>query len=54
MNALGIKSELKLYDGATHGFFNLGKGDGSAYRQTITEMDEFLRSVGFIPASSAN
>lgn len=48
MKAIGIRSELKLYEGQGHGFFNLSKGDGSNYRQTLVEMDQFLASIGFI------
>ena len=46
MKALGIKSELKLYQGEGHGFFNPGKGD--SYPQTLVEMDEFLTELGFL------
>ena len=48
MKAVGSRSELMLFEGATHGFFNKGRGDGSAYRQTVQAMDAFLTSLGFL------
>ena len=50
MRAVGVKSELLLFDGRPHGFFNITKGDGSDYRATVKAMDEFLREVGIIRA----
>ena len=46
MKSLGIKSELKLYEGEAHGFFNMGKGD--SYPKTLVQMDQFLTDVGFL------
>lgn len=48
MIAVGSDSVLKLYDGEPHGFFNLSKGDGSNYRDTVVAMDEFLKKHGFL------
>ncbi len=48
MKSLGSKSELKLYEGESHGFFNQTKGDGQNYAKTIKQMDSFLTSIGFI------
>ena len=53
MQDLGIKSELCLYEGAQHGFFNHKKDGGKWYRLTITEMDRFLTNLGWIQADSA-
>jgi acetyl esterase/lipase len=44
--AVGSRSELHLYEGATHGFFNKGKGD--AYPDTVIKMDDFLNSLGWL------
>jgi len=47
MRKLGNRSELFVYPGQPHGFFNQGKpGDGFA--QTLAEMDRFLVSLGWI------
>ena len=47
MRALGNRSELLVYPGQPHGFFNQGKpGDG--YSNTLAEMDRFLVSLGWI------
>lgn len=48
MQEVGSRSELMLFEGATHGFFNFGRGDGSAYRRTVHAMDVFLTSLGFL------
>lgn len=46
------RCELVGLDGAGHGFFNHGRGDGSAYRETVRRMDEFLQSLGFLQAEA--
>lgn len=47
MRDLGNRSELLVYPGQPHGFFNQGKpGDG--YSNTLAEMDRFLVSLGWI------
>lgn len=48
MQAQGVKSALRLYAGAGHGFFNTNKEDGMWYQYTIKEMDEFLRDLGWL------
>jgi len=48
MIAAGSISELHLYEGEPHGFFNAGKGDGSNYRDTVSKMDRFLESLGYL------
>lgn len=47
MEQVGSRSELMLFEGASHGFFNHGRGDGSAYIQTVAAMDKFLDSLGY-------
>lgn len=47
---LGISSELHLYEGQPHGFFNLklGQGKPQAFRDTILKTDAFLTSLGYL------
>jgi acetyl esterase/lipase len=45
MKELGLKSELHLYEGAEHGFFNSGK---KWFPMTIVEMDKFLTELGWL------
>ena len=47
MRKLGNRSELFVYPGQAHGFFNPGK-PGNGYLQTLAEMDRFLVSLGWI------
>jgi acetyl esterase/lipase len=47
MNKQGVRSELRLYAGAGHGFFNKNKSD-VWYPLTIEEVDEFLVSLGWL------
>ena len=47
MKELGNRSELVVYPGQPHGFFNKGKpGDG--HSKTLEEMDRFLNSLGWL------
>lgn len=48
MEQEGVKSELFLYEGQPHGFFNYGKDDNKWYEKTITETDRFFVSLGWI------
>lgn len=48
MQDVGSKSELMLFEGEPHGFFNFGKGDGSNYRDTVAAMDKFLKELGYV------
>jgi len=48
MKKVNVRSELRLYEDAGHGFFNAGKHDGKWYRKTVAEMDEFLVSLGWL------
>lgn len=45
MQDVGVRSELVLYDGRGHGFFNNPK-DG---KDTLAKTVEFLRSLGYLP-----
>lgn len=48
MEDVGSRSELMLWEGAEHGFFNPGKGDGTAYHETVAAMDRFLTELGYL------
>ncbi len=45
MRSLGIRSDLHLYEGEKHGFFNKSK-----YEETLIETDKFLTSLGYLQA----
>jgi len=47
MRKLGNRSELFVYPGQVHGFFNQGKL-GNGYKLTLAEMDRFLVSLGWL------
>lgn len=44
----GSYCDLVLYAEAKHGFFNKGHKDGLYYRQTLQEIENFLRARSFI------
>lgn len=48
MEKAGVRSDLHIYEGQGHGFFNLKHGEQGRYRQTVYEADRFLASLGFI------
>ena len=48
MRDLGCRSELYLYEGRAHGFFNHGRGTGEDYKDTLRHADAFLASIGFL------
>ncbi|SVD76264.1 uncharacterized protein METZ01_LOCUS429118, partial [marine metagenome] len=43
----GSRSDLHVYAGQPHGFFNKGK-KGNYYEKTVLEMDKFLISLGWL------
>lgn len=45
MKALGVRSELRIYKGQPHGFFN-----GAKREETTRDMVDFLASLGFVEA----
>jgi len=51
MRAFGVCSVLHVYPGAGHGFFNYGRGGGTAYHDTVEKMTAFLAELGFIEDS---
>ena len=46
--AVGVRSELHLYKGQPHGFFNHKNDDGKWYRKTVVAADRFLASLGWL------
>jgi len=53
MEAVGSRSELRLYEGQGHGFFNARafrkkKGVSEYYVKTVRQMDLFLASLGWL------
>ena len=51
MRALGLKSDLHLYEGQPHGFFNESKGGAEIFLDTIRKMDRFLVEIGYLKGS---
>ena len=47
MEKVGSRSDLHVYAGQPHGFFNKGK-KGNYYEKTVLEMDRFLISLGWL------
>ena len=48
MKAVGARCELVAFEGKGHGFFNVGRDGGDAYRKTVRAMDRFLASLGWL------
>ena len=44
--ALGVNSQLHLYEGQKHGFFNYGRNEH--FEITLLEADKFLSSLGYL------
>ena len=53
---LGVPSELHIYEGQPHGFFNHGKSNNRYYLATVKASDEFLQKLGWLngPATIGN
>jgi len=51
LKAAGVKSELYLYEGKPHGFFNESKGGFDTFADTVRKMDAFLVAIGFLEGS---
>ncbi|MFP6854496.1 MAG: alpha/beta hydrolase, partial [Opitutales bacterium] len=47
MEKIGSRSDLHVYAGQSHGFFNQGR-KGGYYEKTVLEMDKFLVSLGWL------
>lgn len=48
LKQLGVRSELVLFAGKAHGFFNYGRGGGVDYYETVLATDRFLASLGWL------
>lgn len=48
IKAIGKKSELYVWEGAKHGFFNLNKEGGKYYKEILVKMDAFLKVNGYL------
>jgi acetyl esterase/lipase len=48
MEGFGVRSELCLYEGQEHGFFNYRDGQNPCYNQTVIAADKFLTSLGYL------
>ncbi len=46
--AVGQKSEVLIFEGMPHGFFNHGKYDNKPYYETVVAMDRFLAGLGWL------
>lgn len=45
---MGRRCELVAYEGAGHGFFNFGRDGNKPFTDTVTRMDAFLVSLGYL------
>lgn len=48
MKAVGLKSELHLYEGQKHGFFNESKGGTKNFFDTLRKTDAFFVGLGYL------
>ena len=48
MSDAGVKSEVHIFEGMPHGFFNHGRNGNKPYYETVVAMDRFLASLGWI------
>lgn len=48
MQNAGRHCELQLYEGETHGFFNVGRNENKMFRATLERTDVFLESLGYV------
>jgi len=48
MNRAGNQCRLVPFEGAGHGFFNYGRGDNTAYKETLRQTDQFLTELGYL------
>ncbi len=48
METVGARSDLHLFEGQPHGFFNYGRNGGTSYRKTVFLADKFLAALGWL------
>lgn len=53
MEKVGLQSELYLYEGQPHGFFNEGKGGTEIFLDTLRKMDAFFVSIGYLEGEAS-
>jgi hypothetical protein len=51
MQEKGVRSDLHLYEGQPHGFFNYRNKE--YYTKTVIKMDRFLASLGYLDGEPA-
>lgn len=51
LKAVGVKSEVWIYEGQPHGFFNESKNK-EAFLDTVLKMDAFLVSLGWLEGNA--
>jgi acetyl esterase/lipase len=53
MRKAGNRCDVAGFDGQQHGFFNFGRGDNAMFRETLTQADKFLVSLGWLSGEPA-
>lgn len=53
MEKAGLQSELYLYEGQPHGFFNEGKGGTEIFLDTLKKMDAFFVNIGYLEGEAS-
>ena len=48
LQALDVPHEFLVYPGGDHGFFNIHKHEGVFYRKTLSDLEVFLRTYGWL------
>jgi acetyl esterase len=48
MSDVGIQSEVHIFEGMPHGFFNYGSNGNKPYYETVVATDRFLASLGWL------
>lgn len=52
MTKAGNPCRLVPFEGAGHGFFNYGRGDNAAYKETLRQTDQFLTELGYLTGNA--
>jgi acetyl esterase/lipase len=48
MQKVGVRCDVKVFEGRGHGFFNVGRTGSDDYYATLLATDEFLTSLGWL------
>ncbi len=48
MKAVESRSDLHIYEGKGHGFFNYGRDENISFADTVAKMDKFLVELGYL------